>query len=174
MTKICTFQDKQGGLGLLTGSTVGTAELDTFWSMLERVNAEVMARRERMAARVRDELAAAGPPIRSEAMDARLGQPGAEVSVEYWDADGIPVTIDWQTSVPLHDAFLRVPAQDLLERPASLHYRQVLESILQAMAAILTSAGFTVRNSSDDYSPFRLEVLDVPETTPVWRPTMNE
>jgi hypothetical protein len=64
--------------------------------MLERVSAEVMARRERMAARVRDELATAGLPIRPETMAACLGQPGAEVSVEYWDADGIPVTIDWQ------------------------------------------------------------------------------
>jgi hypothetical protein len=142
--------------------------------MLERVSAEVMVERERMAGRVRDELAAAGLPIRPESMDSRLGQPGVEVSVDFWDTDAVPVSVDWRTSAPLLDAFSRIAPQDLLNRPASLHYRQVQEAMQQAMTTILTSAGFTVRNSVNGYAPFSLDVLDVPEMKPVWRPITDE
>lgn len=127
-----------------------------------------------MAARVRDELAAAGLPIRAEGMDARLGQPGAEVSVEFWDTDGVPVSVDWRPGAPLHEAFLGIAPEELLDRPASRHYRQVLEAMLHAMIAILTSAGFTVRESTNDYAPFRLDVLDAPRTKPVWWPPTRD
>jgi hypothetical protein len=46
--------------------------------------------------------------------------------------------------------------------------------MVQAMTTMLTSAGFTVGQSTNDYAPDRLDVFDVPRSKPVWRPTADQ
>jgi hypothetical protein len=41
--------------------------------------------------------------------------------------------------------------------------------MVQAMATILTSAGFTVEDANDEYRPYQLRVVDEPASgMPVW------
>jgi hypothetical protein len=42
--------------------------------------------------------------------------------------------------------------------------------MMQAMAAILTSAGSTVQDADDDYRPYHLRVVDgpAPDVPPIW------
>lgn len=41
---------------------------------------------------------------------------------------------------------------------------------MQAMAAILTAAGFTIQDANDDYCPYELQVTDgpAPGAPPIW------
>jgi hypothetical protein len=54
--------------------------------------------------------------------------------------------------------------------PALRHYQVVLDAMLQTMTAILTSAGFTVRDSTNDFAPLTLEILAAPSDAPEWYP----
>lgn len=78
--------------------------------MIELAAVTVMARRETLAGRVRDELAAAGLPI-------------------------------------------------------------VVEAMLRTMTEILTAAGFTVRDSTNDFASFTLEIPDDPRDGSPWSAT---
>ncbi|MFE3905705.1 hypothetical protein ACFXPY_36895 [Streptomyces sp. NPDC059153] len=135
--------------------------------MLQKVGAEVLAERERIAARVRDELVAAGLPVVAPGLNRLLSQ-GVEVTVDPFDDDAGGVSVAWRSSPRLGSCVLRAVKLNLLDDPAFEHQRVVLEAMLAAITAILGSAGFTVRDSLNDYAPFTLEVLAGPSGSPSW------
>ncbi|MFD0340223.1 hypothetical protein ACFVH0_16300 [Streptomyces sp. NPDC127117] len=135
--------------------------------MLEKVGAEVLVERERIAARVRDELMAAGLPVLAPGLDPVLSQ-GVEVNVDPFDDDAGGVSVAWRSSPRLENCVLRAVKLNLLDDPTLAHQRVVLEAMLAAITAILMSAGFTVRDSLNDYAPFTLEVPAGPGGSPSW------
>ena len=134
--------------------------------MLEKVGAEVLAERERIAARVRDELVAAGLPVVAPELNPVLSQ-GVAVTVDPFDDAG-GVSVAWRSSPRVQSCVLRAVKLSLLDDPVLSHQQVVLEAMLAAITAILASAGFTVRDSLNDYAPFRLEVLAGPGGHPAW------
>lgn len=135
--------------------------------MLEKVGAEVLAERERIAARVRDELVAAGLPVVAPGLNPVLSH-GVKVTVDPFDDDAGGVSVAWRSSPRLESCVLRAAKLNLLDDPALAHQRAVLEAMLAAVAAILGAAGFTVRDSLNDYAPFTLQVLAGPGGNPSW------
>ncbi|MER8090703.1 hypothetical protein ABTZ57_37910 [Streptomyces sp. NPDC094048] len=135
--------------------------------MLEKAGAEVVAERERIAARVRDELVAAGLPVVASGLNRVLSQ-GVEVTVDPFDDDAGGVSVSWSSSPRLQSCVMRAARHNLLDDPALAHQQVVLEAMLAAITAILVSAGFTVRDSLNDYAPFTLEVLAGPGGPPSW------
>ncbi|MFG1808270.1 hypothetical protein [Streptomyces sp. NPDC049040] len=141
--------------------------------MLEKVGAEVLAERERIAARVRDELVAAGLPVVAPGLNPVLAQ-GVEVTVDPFDDAAGGVSVGWKSSPRLQSCVLRAVKHSLLDDPALAHQQVVLEAMLAAITAILGSAGFTVRDSLNDYAPFTLEVPAGPGGSPSWGPREEE
>ncbi|MCX4870085.1 hypothetical protein OHU11_01910 [Streptomyces sp. NBC_00257] len=135
--------------------------------MLEKVGAEVLAERERIAARVRDELVAAGLPVTAPGLSPVLSQ-GVEVNVDPFDDDAGGVSVSWRSSPRLENCVLRAARHSLLDDPALAHQQVVLEAMLAAITAILTSAGCTVRDSRNDYAPFTVDVPAGPGGNPSW------
>lgn len=135
--------------------------------MLEKVGAEVLAERERIAARVRDELVAAGLPVVAPGLNPVLSQ-GVEVTVDPFDDAAGGVSVGWRSSPRLQSCVLRAVKHNPLDDPALAHQQVVLEAMLAAITAILGSAGFTVRDSLNDYAPFTLEVPAGPGGSPSW------
>jgi hypothetical protein len=60
--------------------------------------------------------------------------------------------------------------QQQVEDPAFQHWGTVQETMRTALSQILSSAGYTVRDSTNDYAPLTLEVLDGPSpgVFPLW------
>ncbi|WP_405401162.1 hypothetical protein [Streptomyces sp. NBC_01104] len=141
--------------------------------MLEKVDAEVLAERERIAARVRDELVAAALPVVAPGLYTVLSQ-GIEVTIDPFDDDAGGVSVAWRSSARLQNCVLRAVKHNLLDDPVLSHQQVVLEAMLAAITAILVSAGFTVRESRNDYAPFTLEVLAGPGGPPSWGLRKNE
>ncbi|MFE1442732.1 hypothetical protein [Streptomyces sp. NPDC058739] len=137
--------------------------------MLEKAGAEVLAERERTAARVRDELAAAGLPLVAPGLSH-----GVEVTVDPF-ADGAGgVYVSWRSSPRLQSRVLRAAKLNLLDDPVLAQQGAVLQAMLAAVTAILEAAGFTVRDSLNDYAPCSLEVLAAPHGNPTWEPHEEE
>lgn len=135
--------------------------------MSEKAGAEVLAERERIAARVRDELVAAGLPVVASGLSPVLSQ-GAEVTVDPFDDDIGGVSVAWRSSPQLRNCVLRSVKLNLPDDPTLAHQRVVLAAMLPAITAILASAGFTVRDSLNDYAPCTLEVLAGPDGHAPW------
>lgn len=57
-----------------------------------------------------------------------------------------------------------------IDAPAFRHYGLVIDAMLRTMTEVLTAAGFTVRDSTNDFAPLTLEILDAPPGAPVWGP----
>jgi hypothetical protein len=136
---------------------------------LERASVEELARREWLAQRVIGELAAAGLPVVPRAADPALLQ-GAEVYVDPLAAAHASVIVSWHCHSRLDDALHRAVQQQQAEDPAFRHWATVLEAMRTAVSQILSSAGYTVRDSTNDYAPLTLEVLDGPGpgVFPLW------
>jgi hypothetical protein len=66
-------------------------------------------------------------------------------------ADG--VFAGWSASPRLQECTSRVLRLRLLGDPLLRHSSQVEAAMMQAMATILTSAGFTVEDANDEYRP---------------------
>ncbi|MBD0693614.1 hypothetical protein BG452_41925 [Streptomyces sp. CBMA123] len=130
------------------------------------------ARFERLAQRVRDELAAAGLPVVAPGLDAALAV-GAEVRVSTWNqhfGEEPEVLVSWHLSPRL-----RCRATADLERggeptAAARQAGGIHTAMAAAVIAVLSAAGFTARDRADDYAPFDVLVLDGPDvrTPPVW------
>ncbi|MGP3633644.1 hypothetical protein ACTU45_09800 [Streptomyces sp. 24-1644] len=135
--------------------------------MLEKAGAEALAERERIAARVRDELVAAGLPVVAPGLNPALSE-GVEVNVDAFDDDAGGVSVGWRSSPRLESCVLRAARRNLPDHPALVHQRVVLEAMLAAITAILGSAGFTVRDSLNDYAPFTVQVPAGPGGSPSW------
>ncbi|MFG3604391.1 hypothetical protein [Micromonospora chersina] len=64
--------------------------------------------------------------------------------------------------------FQRVAMAEQVDAPVFRHYQMVVETMLQTMTEILTAAGFTVRDSTNDFAPLTLEILDGPRGASSW------
>ncbi|MET9920021.1 hypothetical protein ABZZ04_23435 [Streptomyces sp. NPDC006435] len=135
--------------------------------MLEKASPGVVAERERIAARVRDELVAAGLPVVVPGLYPGLSQ-GAEVTVDGFDDDAGGVSVGWRSSPRLESRVLRAAELNLPDDPALLHQQVVMEAMLSAITAILVSAGFTVCENPNDYAPFTVSVPTGPDDGPSW------
>ncbi|MFF5257096.1 hypothetical protein ACFY4K_34415 [Streptomyces leeuwenhoekii] len=137
--------------------------------MFERVSAEESATLESLAGKVRNELAAAGLPVLAPGLDPVLAG-GAEVDIDHGaDAAG-GVFVAWQASPRLQACAHRAFALKQLDEPVLRHSSAIGAAMMQAMAAVLASAGFSVEDARDEYRPQQLRVLAGPlsKQKPVW------
>jgi hypothetical protein len=137
--------------------------------MFDRVSADELAAREGLASRVRNELAAAGLPVLARALNPVLAG-GADVMVDNGADTAGGVFVDWSASPRLQECTSRALRLRLLDDPLLRHSSQVAAAMMQAMATILTSAGFTAEDANDEYRPHQLRVVNgpAPGTPPMW------
>jgi hypothetical protein len=112
-----------------------------------------------LATVVRSELAAAGLPVMPE--DHPAGTAGALVSVDRPDMRG--VLVDWHTHTVLMDAAMAAWGDDpLREGEETRAFRRMFDGIddamQEALRKILTTAGFEVVDTDNDYAPHELLV----------------
>ncbi len=144
--------------------------------MFEKASRAVVVERERTAARVRDELAAAGlGATGSGAVFGMLLGQGPEVTVDEGDDAAGGVVIRWRCHPVLRqramDAFACGAAQD----PAFVHHAAVQQAMLAAITTVLASAGFEVVDNPDDMDPMTLRVVSSPDrgTALTWEPSQR-
>ncbi|MFJ9456383.1 hypothetical protein ACIRST_14980 [Kitasatospora sp. NPDC101447] len=127
----------------------------------------VRADYERLAQRVRNELAAAGLPVVAPGLAVEVAV-GAEVIVDMADllffGEGDPeVVVTWRVGPQLRS---NVIADAMHQRGVTAAIRQCGEveaAMADAVIAILSAAGFTARNHGNDLSPFDVQVLAGPQ-----------
>jgi hypothetical protein len=137
--------------------------------MFEKVSGDKLAGMEALALRVRNELAAAGLPVLAPGMNPVLAS-GAEVEVDGGaDAAG-GIFVGWSASPRLRECAVRAFRLRLMDDPLLRHSSQVGAAMMQAMGAVLASAGFTVEDANDEYRPHRLRVVSGParNAPPMW------
>ncbi|MFI9365044.1 hypothetical protein ACIG5E_28940 [Kitasatospora sp. NPDC053057] len=140
--------------------------------MDETLGRHVNARFERLAQRVRDELAAAGLPVVAPGLDDELAV-GAAVRISAWNqhfGEEPEVLVSWHTSPRLRSKAMADLRRYGEPTPAIVQGGQVHQAMSAAVIAILSAAGFTVRGSGNDYAPFDVLVVEGPDfrTPPVW------
>ncbi|MFD7449276.1 hypothetical protein [Kitasatospora sp. NPDC059827] len=141
--------------------------------MDEHSERHVNARYERMAQRVRDELAAAGLPVTAPGLHRGLAT-GAEVRVSTWNqhfgAADPEVLVSWHVSPRLRGRAGEEARRADGETPAVRQSGEAQTAMATAMIAILTAAGYTARDHGNEYAPFDVQVLAGPErrTAPAW------
>ncbi|MFH9352495.1 hypothetical protein [Kitasatospora sp. NPDC017646] len=140
--------------------------------MDETLGRHVNARFERLAQRVRDELAAAGLPVVAPGLDRGLAA-GAEVRVSAWNqhfGEDPEVVVSWHVSPRLRGRAVADVQRDHGVTPAIRRSGEVQEAMAAAVIAILSLAGYTARDRGSEYSPFDVLVLAGPErgAAPVW------
>ena len=130
---------------------------------------------ETLALRVRSELAAAGLPVPAPGLSPELAG-GAEVAVDDGADSAGGVFVSWTASPRLQACTSRAFRLRRLDDPPLRHTAQIKAAMMQAMAAILTSAGFTVQDADDDYRPYELRVTHGPVAgvPPIWSPRDDE
>ncbi|MEU8465166.1 hypothetical protein [Streptomyces sp. NPDC029003] len=138
--------------------------------MFERVEAEESAALEALARKVRDELAAAGLPVLPAGLNPVLSG-GAEVDVDDGaDAAG-GVFVGWQASPRSRACASHAFRTGHLDDPVVRHSSAIGIAMMQAMSAVLASAGFGVEDARDEYRPHQLRVLTGPPSgqPPTWQ-----
>src|SRR5215469_7419844 len=137
--------------------------------MFDKVSSDELAGMEALARRVRNELAAAGLPVPAPGLHLVLAG-GAEVMVDDGADTAGGVFVGWSASPRLGECTSRALRLRLLDDPLLRHSSEIAAAMRQAMAAILTSAGFAVEHANDEYRPHQLRVLDGPAqgVPPIW------
>lgn len=135
--------------------------------MVKTSEESIQAGFERLAQRVRDELAAAGLPVIAPGLAPELAA-GAEVRVDVWNHHfhgGEPeVVVHWRVSPRLRSNALEAVRQGRGVTPAIRQSGEVQIAMAGALIAILSAAGFTARDRDNDMSPFDVQVLAGPDT----------
>jgi hypothetical protein len=130
---------------------------------------ETMNRRRILARSVKEDLAVAGLPIAPD--DLLFGPAGVSVTVDVMhDEDGGAVSVEWQAHYVLRTAAMFA----VLERrhaghPAIEHHAATSQAMRDAIAEILTTAGYTVLKDHNDLAPFQVKVTGHTPRTPSWR-----
>jgi hypothetical protein len=143
---------------------------------LKPASEELMARRERLAERIREELNRAGLPARRERPDAG-SVAGAGIHVDIVDeVEGGGVFVSWHVEESLRRAALGLPEGELTDEdldqaakalpyrgkePALLHVNEVSRLMQAAVIGILCSAGLRAYDPDEEYDPCLVQV-DVP------------
>jgi hypothetical protein len=141
--------------------------------MIEWAANDVVTRREDLAGHVRDALAAAGLPIVPSSVSPRLAVGGAQVRVDKLADCHAPVRVDWRADRLLMDAVMQAVMEHRVDTPAFAHFQVILQGMLRVMKEILTSEGFEVRDTTNDFAPFTIEVLGPPPRTSTTWTTSN-
>jgi hypothetical protein len=136
--------------------------------MFERMSGDELAGMEALALRVRNELAAAGLPVVPDLNPVLAG--GAVVEVDDGADMAAGVFAGWSASPRLRECTSHAFGLRLLDDPLLRHSSQIAAAMMQAMAAILTSAGFTVEDANNEYRPHELRVVSGPAAgvPPMW------
>jgi hypothetical protein len=136
--------------------------------MFERMSPDELAGMEVLARWVRNELAAAGLPVIPDVNPVLAG--GAEVEVDPGRDVSGGVFVGWSASPRLRECAGRTFSLRQLNDPLLRHSSQIAAAMTQAMAAILTSAGFTVEDANDEYRSDQLRVVSgpAPGVPPMW------
>ncbi|MFI0242914.1 hypothetical protein [Streptomyces sp. NPDC016845] len=129
--------------------------------MFEPVSAEESAALEVLACKVRNELAAAGLPVRVPGLHSELAG-GADVETDAGADVAGGVFVGWEASPRLQACASRAFRLKQLDEPVLRHASAVGAAMMQAMAAVLASAGFDVEDARDQYRPQQLRVLSGP------------
>ncbi|MFJ2590365.1 hypothetical protein [Streptomyces sp. NPDC087538] len=137
--------------------------------MAETSGESVRAGSERLAERVRDELAAAGLPVVAPGLSLELSV-GADVRVDMWNhrfhGEEPEVIVSWRVSPQLRSNAMEDARQGRGMTPAIRQSGEVQIAMAAAVIAILSAAGFTARDHDNDMSPFGVQVLAGPGPGP--------
>jgi hypothetical protein len=113
-----------------------------------------------IAVQVRDALLAAGIPV---------AQPFLAVSERYRvgasvEAEGNAIFVTWQADHALVERMSAALLGGRDDHPTVMHHATVVEAMSDAMAKVLSSAGFGVRpaHDEDEYRPFELRITSAP------------
>ena len=146
--------------------------------MPEKDEAAAGSEPERLAQRVRDELAAAGLPLAVPGLAPELAV-GAEVRVdrwgEYFHSEAPQVVVGWSVSPQLRMSAGSALQRGQIDHPAIRQQGEAMIAMADAVVAILGAAGFTAVHRNNDLSPFDIRVVSGPDTRalPSWAP-VNE
>ncbi len=141
--------------------------------MPARADAEVLAKRAELARAVRDDLAAAGLPLAPQDVDPAFAV-GASVDVDPLDDEsGGGVVVAWTAHVVLLGAALDALSEGRGADDPCIQLAGTAEKAMQdAIAEILSVAGYTVEKDSDDLQPFHLLVTER-RVTASWRDRLD-
>jgi hypothetical protein len=136
--------------------------------MFDKVSADELAGLQTLARRVRSELAAAGLPVPARIDPVLAG--GAQVLVDDGADPAGGVFVRWRASPRLRECTSRAFRLRQLDDPLLRHSAEIKAAMMRAMAAILTSAGFTVQDADDNYRSYQLRVVagPAPGVPPMW------
>jgi hypothetical protein len=95
---------------------------------------------------------------------------GAEVDIDDGDDAAGGVFVGWQASPRLRACASRAFRLKQLDEPVLRQSSAIGAAMMQAMAQVLASAGFSVEDARDEYRPQQLRVLTGPPSgqRPVW------
>jgi len=132
--------------------------------VFDKASRDVVVERERIAARVRDELAAAGLGATGSntSFGMLLGQ-GPQVTADEGDDAAGGVVIRWQCHPVLRQRAMNAFARGAVQDPAFVHHALVQQAMLAAITTVLAPAGFEVVENPDDMVPLTLKVLSGPD-----------
>jgi hypothetical protein len=136
-------------------------------------DAEVLAQRAELARAVRDDLAAAGLPLAPQETDPTFAV-GASVWVDPLDDEsGGGVVVDWSAHWVLVAAAMDALSEGRGPDDPCIRLAGTAAKAMQdAIAEILSVAGYTVAKDSDDMQPFHLLVTER-RVSPSWRDRLD-
>lgn len=136
-------------------------------------DAETLARRKDLARAVRDDLYAVGLPVVPEGAHSSVTA-GARVSVDPFDDEGGGVFVHWDVPYVLSVAGMDALFEGRIGDDPSMRLGAEASRIMQdAIAEILTAAGYDVEKDANDMSPFRSQVLRRRPVASSWRDWLN-
>lgn len=124
---------------------------------IKRVDSDTLARWERLADQVRNELMAARIAVVGD-----LDQGGAEVEVDPFDDGAGGVFLAWHAHPRLENAAVQCVQEQRFDAAPLRHSGTVSQAMRDAMSVILTSAGYTVKEPNTDFRPLELQIVAGP------------
>lgn len=131
--------------------------------VFEKAGSEELAERQRIADRVREELAIAGlPTVTNDEHGLHGDVNGVLVMVDDGDDTAGGVILHWECSDRLTGRMVDAVAGRRFDDPAIWHAGSVKRAMNAAVTQILTAAGFTVVENPNDMDPLSLNVRAAP------------
>src|SRR5690349_15866516 len=129
--------------------------------MLDRADDETLAKRRALAVEVLNDLTVAGLPalLGTDQGTSHL-TPGAHVSVDPFADTAGGVYVAWATHFALRSAAMDALSEGREDDQAITLVGTAAKAMQDAIAEILTAAGYQVVKDADDMEPFMLTVLD--------------
>jgi hypothetical protein len=95
---------------------------------------------------------------------------GAQVMVDDGADTAGGVFVSWSASPRLRPGTSRALLLGRLDDPLLRHSAEIKAAMMQAMAAILTAAGFAIQDTNDDDRPYEFRVAGgpAPGVPPIW------